>query len=94
MEGLVESLSNEFIVGFASPYSSTSQALIDTTDDQRNFPFLVNLRLFIMLGTLTIHLLAFRASIEEKRFRQKRAAKWLFIAGKKLALRFIHQIYI
>ncbi len=42
MEGLVESLSNEFIVGFASSYSSTSQSLIVTTDDQRNVPFLPN----------------------------------------------------
>ena len=42
MEGLVESLSNEFIVGFAFSNSSTSQALIVTTDDQRNVPFLAN----------------------------------------------------
>ena len=42
MEGLIESLSNEFIVGFTSSYSSTSQSLIVTTDDQRNVPFLAN----------------------------------------------------
>ena len=41
MRGIVESSSNEFIVGFASSYSSTSQALITTTNDQQNIPFLV-----------------------------------------------------
>ena len=40
MEGILESLSNEFIVGFAS--SLDSQALIVTTDNQRNVLFLAN----------------------------------------------------
>ena len=42
LEGIVESLSNEFIVGFASSNTSTSQALIVTTNNQRNVPFLVH----------------------------------------------------
>ncbi len=40
--GIVESSSNEFIVGFASSYSSTSQYLIVTTNDQQNIPLLVS----------------------------------------------------
>ncbi len=40
--GIVESSSNEFIVGFASSYSRTSQALFVTTNDQENIPFLVS----------------------------------------------------
>ena len=40
LEGIVESLSNEFIVGFVSSNTSTSQALIVTTNNRRSVPFL------------------------------------------------------
>ncbi len=39
-EGIVESLSNEFIIGFVSLITSTSQTLIVTTNNLQNIPFL------------------------------------------------------